>query len=205
MKLTAKSVEYMKPLSVFWTLVAASASFASFSGCDRTPPAETFRRGIEDVQVGFVVRDPTGHSRMSGKSRVSHKLIPPTNPGDQYRAVITVDSRSLFSLQRNTPQAPEAATQEENADEGTAILEDTNPTGVEILNSDLVQKPAATEEKTTDPAESSTVSRRTNEDVHNYELAYQDGRWFLDPKTKFDQETEGSIQNAFDRALATQR
>ena len=63
---------------------------------------ETFRRGVEGVKIGFVAQREGGHSMMSGDNKVSHELIPPKKEGEPYKAIITVQSQSSYSLQRTT-------------------------------------------------------------------------------------------------------
>src|SRR5688572_23283186 len=123
---------FMKRINFRHAFCAALlATVASGAGCDQKsskpvqpiPPAqvakpgpeesfavivETFRRGVEDIPIGFVVRDTAGgHSMMTGRNDVTHELIPPAKQGDPYKGVITVESESRYSLQRSEePDVP---------------------------------------------------------------------------------------------------
>jgi hypothetical protein len=166
---------------------------------------ETFRRGVEDVRIGFVVPDEHGHSMMYGKNEVSHELIPPTKEGEPYKAVITVDSKSSYSIQRSGSSSDD---DENDQRQDVASVEDlaNDPGGLEILDDDLVSgSPTGnSSNRGSGDAASEPIVRRQAEDwpVRKYELEYRNGRWEL--VTKPDPETEQSIQNAFDQALKTQ-
>jgi hypothetical protein len=165
---------------------------------------ETFRRGVEDVPIGFVYRDAEGHSMMTGRNEVSHRLIPPTNEDEPYKGVITVGSQSRYSIQRSVSEEDD---EEKVADNGTSPLDESQETGFEPLDEDLVggSGEPSRERKKTPPLSENTekkVTRQKDEQKRNYELVYEDGKWTL--VTKLDQETEQSIQNAFDRALSLQ-
>jgi hypothetical protein len=167
---------------------------------------ETFRRGVEGVKVGFVARREGGHSLMSGDNKVSHELIPPKNDGEPYKAIITVQSQSSYSLQRTTTTDSRDDNKSGSQESQSAFAAEDDPVSIDILDSDLVGNPAdagpasrpaqATEDTT-------TVARRPPTTVRkNYELRYENGRWAL--VTKLDPETEQGIENAFTYALNTQ-
>ena len=163
---------------------------------------ETFRRGVEDIPIGFVVRQESGHSMMTGKNEVSHELIPPAEEGDPYKAIITVNSHSSYSIQRsNTPRDTDADEAGNSGSQSSVLGEDS---GLEILDPELVGVPGASGSTRRAPQASTDkmVDRRANEVVRTYDLVYEQGRWSL--VTKLDPETEQSIQNAFDQALKTQ-
>ena len=168
---------------------------------------ETFRRGVEGVKIGFVARREGGHSMMSGDNKVSHKLIPPTQEGDPYKAIITVESKSSYSMQRTTiPEDKRENNNSGNQDSQSGIAGAENPVGIDILDSDLVGRPADTGAMAgpSQPiADATTIARRPQTPVtKSYELQYENGRWAL--VTELDPETEQGIRNAFEHAFKTQ-
>jgi hypothetical protein len=166
---------------------------------------ETFRRGVEDVPIGFVLRGADGHSMMTGKNEVSDELIPPAKEGEPYKAVITVGSQSRYSIQHSTTES-EGAEEAQAADDGTDSFADLGEGGgVEVFDPDLISTPGAARDGRNSPSPETTektVTRQADRQDRRYELIYEDGKWSL--VTKLDPETEQSIQNAFRRALATQ-
>jgi hypothetical protein len=167
---------------------------------------ETFRRGVEGVKVGFVARREGGHSLMSGNNKVSHELIPPKTEGDPYKAIITVQSESSYSLKRTTPTDSRDDNKSGNQDSQSGIAGEDDPVGIDILDSDLVGKPADTG-PTSRPApanvDTTTIARRPPSAAKkSYELRYENGRWTL--VSKLDPDTEQGIANAFAYALNTQ-
>ncbi len=164
---------------------------------------ETFRRGVEDVPIGFVSRDGDGHSMMTGRNEVSHELIRPVKAGDPYKAIITVGSQSRYSIQRSTSQDEDQQSEEQDSGSFAQNEEDA---GFKIFDRKLVngsesRKDSRAAPSTSDNSEKS-VTRQVDQQERNYELLYEDGKWRL--ITKLDPETEQSIQNAFDRALNMQ-
>ena len=163
----------------------------------------TFRRGVEDIPVGFVVRREGGHSMMSGRKEVSHQLIPPSKGGDPYRGTITVDSEWKYSVQQS--EKPEEPEREEESDQQDSQLDGAgNENGLEILDRDLVGS-SGSESQSRAPSPGTgerRVTRLPDEAVRTYELHYQNGRWAL--VTELDPETEQSIERAFKKALDTQ-
>jgi hypothetical protein len=160
---------------------------------------ETFRRGVEDVPIGFVVRQESGQSMMTGKNEVSHELIRPTKEGEPYRATITVTSQSRYSIQRTNEQQPA----EEQPEEPSAL--DTNgdsadEDGQEVFDSNLVGGVSAKNEtrRSAPGAPEQFIARRPDEGQQKYELVYENGDWHL--VTKLDPETEQSIRTAFEHA-----
>jgi hypothetical protein len=191
------------------TSAAATAGTAKKLGPEESFKliVDTFRRGVEEIPVGFVVRREGGHSRMAGKYEVTHhELIPPASEGKPYRAVITVTSQSSYSIQR-TNEADENDRENVPDDQSSAIdplgtSEGAN--GLEILDPNLVGTPEAKND-TRQPAAGTPeklIARRPDQSERKYELVHKDGRWSL--VTKLDPETEQSIRNAFDQALKTQ-
>ena len=164
---------------------------------------ETFRRGIEDIPIGFVMRQESGQSMMVGKNEVSHQLIRPTMEGEPYRAIITVSSESRYSIQRNREETEPEDEQEDQSVAGN-LFDDAQEDGQEIFDSELIGGASSKNEtRRTMPGETEQfVARRPDKDERHYELVYENGRWNLITET--DEETEKSIGDAFDRALKTQ-
>lgn len=169
---------------------------------------ETFRRGVEDVEVGFVVRDDAGgHSMLTGRNEVTHQLIPPTKKGDPYKGVITVESQSRYSMQRSTEETEANGDEQAGNESGNSQALSEDDFGVEILDPDLVSAPGARgQSRRASPGKGEkngvTVARKENENVRTYELVYENGRWKL--VTSLDPKTEKSIQFAFEQALESQ-
>jgi hypothetical protein len=166
---------------------------------------DTFRRGVEDIPIGFVVRQESGHSMMVGKNEVSHELIRPTKEGEPYRAVITVASRSRYSLKRDSVPEDDSQDKADNQSSGIDSSDESGDSGTEIIDSDLVSSQDSNNQTRRSNAGSTEtmIARRPDEGERNYDLVYDKGRWKL--VTKLDPETERSIRNAFDQALKTQK
>jgi hypothetical protein len=166
---------------------------------------ETFRRGIEDIPIGFIMRQESGQSMMVGKNEVSHELIRPTKEGETYRAVITVSSQSRYSIQR-TREEPEPDDENEEQPATTELTgESEDAAGQEIFDSELVgggSAPRNEPRRTSPGATEQFVDRRADQGERDYDLVYEGGRWKL--ITELDDETEQAIRDAFKRALDTQ-
>ncbi|MEX0612827.1 MAG: hypothetical protein WD738_16060 [Pirellulales bacterium] len=168
---------------------------------------ETFRRGVEEVPIGFVLHDSEGHSMMTGRNEVSHELIPPAKEGDLYKAVITVGSQSRYSIQRLASETDEKDDDQAGDQTTDSFGESDDKSGLEVYDQDLISDSGGKNQDrraTPSPAEKTekTVTRQADRQERKYELVYQNGRWSL--ITTLDPETEQSIQNAFKRALETQ-
>jgi hypothetical protein len=167
---------------------------------------ETFRRGVEDVQIGFRMPREGGHSMMVGKNEVSHVLIRPAKEGEPYKGIIKVDSESRYSIKKSTEQDEESESEKDSEEEDapSRLNAAGEPSGTEILDTELVGTVGASEKISRPklPAGNSVVSRQKDQMEREYELLYQNGRWEL--VTKLDPETEQSIDNAFKHALQTQ-
>jgi hypothetical protein len=163
---------------------------------------ETFRRGVEEVPIGFFVQDSSGsQTMMTGKNTVAHKLVPPQKEGDPLKAEIKVTSSTQYTLQRSTEQS-EADKTDQPDDTGDS----SNEADVEIFDSSVASAPNAASKPRATPgkldAKSGSVLRQPNTFERTYELVYENGRWKL--LTELDPKTEESIKLAFDRALGTQ-
>ena len=168
---------------------------------------ETFRRGVEDVPIGFVVQDGSGsQTMMTGRNRVTHELFPPAKEGDPFKAVIKVNSESRYSLQRSTVD-PKTEDSKQASDNSNA---DSSGTGsdVQIFDPAVASAPganAADPRATTPKADKNVVTVAPpveNKHERTYHLVHENGRWKL--VTKLDPKTEESIKFAFDRALNSQ-
>jgi len=165
---------------------------------------EIFRRGVEAVEIGFIVRDGDGHSMMSGSNKVTHQLIPPGEDDPRYRAIITVSSQSRYSIQRSTDGEDPQSQAKPSKSRPNPLAESGEQQGVEVLDPELLsaQRQDADDRGTSESERQVTVARRQSAAERKYELVYENDRWIL--VTPLDPETERSIQNAFDRALAEQ-
>ena len=221
MKIDMKRMRFVFPL-----LISALALLATVFGCgdpagsgaarsagstaEKSRPEqsfelifETFRRGVEDIPIGFVVQRGGGHSMMSGRNEVSHELIRPAKEGEPYRAIITVDSQARYSLQESSGVPEEE--QQESPDSGSEFegLEPSDENGTEIFDPSLVTSSGSQARRALPGGPDKAVHRvPPHVSKRDYELVYRDGRWAL--VTKLDPETEQSIENAFEQALKTQ-
>jgi hypothetical protein len=165
---------------------------------------ETLKRRIQDVPGGFMAPKAGGHSRLIASNTISSELVPPAKEGDPYRAIVTVVSRSRYSLQQPIGDSGDKPP-ENNEQGGSNPLEDPSGlgVGVGIVDPGLVTPPVdGGDRRDLSAATETVVARRVDEEVKKYELEYKEGRWAL--LTKPNPETERSIQSAFDEALATQ-
>jgi hypothetical protein len=165
---------------------------------------ETFRRGIEDIPIGFVMRQESGQSMMVGKNEVSHKLIRPTKEGEPYRAIVTVASESRYSIQRNREEIPPEDEPEDQSSASDLTDEAAVEDGEDILDPELIAGSSSKNEtrRTTPASTDQFVARQRDEGQKDYELVHENGLWRL--ITELDPETEQAIRDAFARALKTQ-
>lgn len=163
---------------------------------------ETFRRRMEDTPIGFIVSDGTGRSTLTGTNKVSYELIRPATPSDPYKAVVTVVSRSNYSIKRTKENSQDDARDKNSKDDSSSKPGDEAKS--EFISANSVSPAPADAAKSTPGAAPSDelVARRPDEEERKYELLYKDGRWVL--TTELNKETEQSIQNAFNSALAVQ-
>jgi hypothetical protein len=169
---------------------------------------ESFRRKVENNDVGFMVSEGGKRSRFSGHNKVTHEIIPPAGAEDRYKAIVTVASVSNYSL-RSAPNSKEETERNQNSKNGgsnpLADPNDPNKKGISILEPDLAGK--TTNENVEESAKSKqpsqeTVTRKQDKEERKYELRYENDRWEL--LTKLDPKTEASIQFAFNEALSLQ-
>jgi hypothetical protein len=167
---------------------------------------ESFRRKVEEPQLGFVVSEGGTRSTMFGTNKVSSQLIPPATAEDHYKAVITVDRESHYSLRRTKTNSNESEHDQNAKGQGTNALDDPKEKkGIDILEPDLAGKTHSDNSQSAPkPTQSDEeiVTRQPDKVVRKYDLIYDDDRWVL--VTKTDPKTEQSIQFAFDEALASQ-
>jgi len=164
---------------------------------------ESFRRKIEDTQIGFTVSVAGSRSTMVGKNKVSYELIPPATPEDQYKAVITVDSQSAYSLRRSKNGGEESDREQSTNQNRKTLTEPGEDRGIGIRDPEMARNSGTDSSGPKSPqSNEDTVARVPNEQIRKYELRYDKGRWAL--VTKLNPDTERSIQFAFEQALATQ-
>lgn len=161
---------------------------------------DTFKRGIEDVQAGFVATEENGHTMLTTTNKVTHEIFPPAGENEPYRANIIVTSTSRFSMQRSETDEEEKATKKDKESQKSASTDLSDPsadpseTGLEFASSSPTKGRMNVNE--------GEVAQVPDNSERVYELVYKDGRWTL--VTELDKDTEKSIQNAFQHALATQ-
>lgn len=167
---------------------------------------ETFRRGVEDVSIGFRVPREGGHSMLAGKNKVTHEIVPPTKEGEPYKAYIIVSSLSRYSIQRSADRPEEQSREADSGQqEARNLFEgDKDPNDIGILDADLAgnSKQTGRDKRPAVTSNEETVQSRNNQSDRKYELIYERGRWSL--VTKLDPETEQGIQFAFEYALKSQ-
>lgn len=168
---------------------------------------EIFRRGVEDVPIGFVVQDASGsQTMMTGRNTVTHELISPTKEGDPFKAVIKVNSESTYSLQRSTEEPSEEDSEQAATDSNADSTADGSD--VQIFDPSVASAPGANvaEPRAAVPkADKNVVTVAPPRDIkqeRSYDLVHENGRWKL--ISKLDPRTEESIKFAFDRALDSQ-
>ncbi|HEX3601528.1 MAG TPA: hypothetical protein VHU84_15360 [Lacipirellulaceae bacterium] len=169
---------------------------------------ETFRRRMEQTPIGFVVTNPNGRSTMTGQNKVSDELIKPAKEGDPYKAVITVESQSRYSV-KVSADSTEDTSRDKNNSKNERLLPDDNDKdkGPKPFDPNLTNPKAATETATAKSGTSTrggdqVLPREETKDVRKYDLIYENGRWKL--LTKLDKDTEQATQNAFNSALDSQ-
>jgi hypothetical protein len=166
---------------------------------------EVFRRGVEDVPIGFALPDGSGNqSMMTGRNTVTPKLLPPVKDDEPFKAEIKVESNFQYSLQRSSEDsgADESGQAEDTRDDSSS----TDDSDVQIFDPAVSSAPGgATERRSTaskvDP-NAKIVASTTRKYERIYGLVHEEGRWKL--ITKLDPKTEESIKLAFDRALDSQ-
>jgi hypothetical protein len=187
------------------TVAPATTTQAVSSGPEASFEAivESFRRGMEEIPIGFSVPDPSGGvSRMSGRNEVSAELIPPKD-GEPYRGIIRVVSQARYSVER-APQEPSESDEQTDQAVENGLEETDEESDTEVFDPALVT-PGGTSGKTTTakPGKGADLYvSEENKSERTYDLVYESGRWKL--TTKLDPKTEKSIQHAFDRALKSQ-
>ncbi len=97
-----------------------------------------FRRKVEDQPIGFVVSDGSSRSTLSGTNKVSYEVIAPAHSGDLYKAVVTVDSHSRYSIRRPKGSADNSE-HDQNAKNQTrnSLSEPSDNNGIGILDPDM--------------------------------------------------------------------
>lgn len=168
---------------------------------------DSFRRKVEDQPVGFVVSEGGSRSTMMGSNKVSSELVPPATAGDHYKAVITVESKSRYSLRRAKNGTEENERDKTAKNQSKSSLSDPGDTqGFPIAEPDAGSKAGSGNESKdsskSNPSSEEIVTRRQDEKARQYELIYDNNRWSL--VTELNPKTEKSIQFAFDEALARQ-
>jgi hypothetical protein len=195
------------------------SSSTKISQSDTRPPAEqsfdeiaaivksALETGVGGVQSGFVSDQANARSHFSVHNVVTSEIIPPATPNENYRATITVKSRTSYSL-RHLPEGDKKSEPDkkrsQGPDNGSNPLDEShgaNSNGVEVVDDSLVTSPSKTTRPLPGRPEDS-VARMADEEARTYDLAYENSRWVL--KSQLDLKTEMSVKNAFDYALKLQ-
>ena len=165
---------------------------------------EMFHRRMEETPIGFVVSGESKRSTLTGKNEVSHEMIKPANPGDPYKAVVTVRSKSQYWVARTKEDDDsdrEKAAKDAAARNDKAATESSEDKSKSI--DPAVSVPGDSTRSHLSPiAGDRTALPSSDDDTRKYELVYVNGRWKL--VTELNPETEQSVQNAFNNALDTQ-
>jgi len=203
-------------------LLAAGPLLAINSGCNEQPatsvptastrpsPEDSFQQIVQVITDGlelpgagsmFVTQRDGSSSRFQVHNSITSKLTPPAAANEPYRGTITVTSRSVYSLRKIEEDAKDDRPAEQG---GFGMMDeiDESGSGFEVMDRELV-----TGSKNDDKAggqEIERVQRHSDEEVRNYEFAYENDRWVL--KSKVDPKAEGqaAIASAIDRALRLQ-
>jgi hypothetical protein len=166
---------------------------------------ETFRRQVEDQNISFVVTDGSSRTAMSGSNKVSSELFPPKNAGENYKAVVTVESVSQYSLRRSRSSDEIEREKKSKNQSSSSLVDSSEKKDIEVVDSRFAatsQDSNNQSSATTSAPPQETVQRRPDGEVRKYELVHDGDHWQL--VTKLDPKTEQSIKFAFDEALSRQ-
>lgn len=169
------------------------------------PPAvEKFEHIVTDLERVIVTsnpwqnrdRDMSGGGSTEFSYELKHKLIPPDEGVDIYRAAVTITKRyRIVAYPKRGPSDDGSADEEGSTDdallEGGDLEELYDPAGEALASSGVEQAMSI-------PA----ITTLEDEDVKTFHLEFQDGRWVQITET--DKKTETAIQEAFDYALRRQ-
>ena len=161
------------------------------------------------IPTSIVSDDASIRTQFSIHNEVTSQLIPPATADDIYRAKITVTSKTSYSMRKVTDSDRKSSDKDKQKDNGqdsksNPLTEDTSSSSKGTSGSDTRDESVAATAKTRAmPAKpEDAVQREQNEDVHTYDLAYENNRWVL--KTELDPKTEQAVSNAFNHALSSQ-
>jgi hypothetical protein len=211
----------MRHSQAWFMLVLGALVCASLLGCQeaarsdaqatRPSPEESFKEIVRVVTntldtrsggmpSGFVSTDEGGRSQFIVNNEVASEFIPPTADGEPFRGVITVTSRSYYSLLRSDGAVKDDKKSKRGKDE-FSMVDDAEGDEFGSTNDGLVSEVPSAD----DAAQSKhgDVYRRPDEDVSQFDLVYENDRWVL--KTEPDAKTELAVKKAFDYALGLQR
>lgn len=149
----------------------------------------------------FVMESGGRRSQFVVRNDVESEIIPPESPDDPWRATITINSRSTYSLREMESDDDRDAQREAEQEQDEFSLDETGESGIDALDDNLIttgpqQRPARSDEPEV------SVSRQETDDIRTFEFVYEDGRWVQ--QTETDPETERALQGSFDRALELQ-
>ena len=128
---------------------------------------------------------PAGVPVTSSKTTVEHELIPPSEEGQPYRAVVTLNTRSTVTVVLPFKEKEEDETPGDEDQETDGQAAGVSP------SSDTI-----------DRLGNSPIRTVPHEDVRRLELEFQEGKWVL--LTEIDEENEPFTAAALDYALMRQ-
>jgi hypothetical protein len=160
--------------------------------------------GAGAMPSGFVTERPGRRSQFVVHNEVTSQFIPPATPEEASRGIITVTSRSVYSLRRSEqPDDANGNRDGESLGDEFDLLDDDegDDSGIDVFDGDLV---AALPRNKNGPKQVpvTVVDRKEDENVRAFEFAFENERWML--KTEPDPATEQAIKRAFERALSLQ-
>lgn len=166
---------------------------------------DSFRRKVEDQPVGFVITQGNSRSTMFGTNKVSSQIIKPTTSDGHYKAIVTIQSESHYSLHRTKSSEDKDSEQQSKSKKTNAAADPNDKDNVAVVDPELAKSvrseknPVTADQKSSDE---DIVTRRPEQYVRKYELTYDGDKWIL--LTSLDPKTEQAIQFAFDEALKVQ-
>jgi hypothetical protein len=117
--------------------------------------------------------------------------------------VITISTQSVYSLRKSAEkEKDDEKDKNQKSDRGSGLLNESAESGPGFSSFDESLVTEAPDAGKPGSIEIDSVQRRADKVERVCELIYRNNRWEL--LTKFDPDTEASIENAFERALRLQ-
>ena len=163
---------------------------------------EVFRREVENSSGGFISQHQGAFSKLSFQRDVREELIPPESPEDNYRARITVETKSTYTYRSplgNGEEEGSAPEPERNGMQEDDLLID--PIAADLPEIDLGDAPGEPRGERKGISKP-VMSDRPGEDTEHFDLEYLNDRWVL--QTELNPDTQSFFQVTFEYALARQ-